>query len=191
MVGLGHYRHSSESFNAPKSIGTIIARNVHHAEVTPTKKKADAYKNYRSVSALLIWKEVGGGVVGDFPLNDEDENVAAPEKEEEGESSSETDSDASFPDVEIPGTWGTHGLELKPWDDETKPVVCFNELREGDKSDLAEFGVLTDRIVATGSTYLDRSPETGGFCLCKLNLPNRVRIFAQSINTLFIIQRLN
>ncbi|GJQ80075.1 hypothetical protein Trydic_g19359 [Trypoxylus dichotomus] len=76
-------------------------------------------------------------------------------------------SDISWPDFEIPGTWGTYGLEDDPWNDNDKPCVHFKNYEDLELTPTEVSGVLTERIIASCSSYLDRCPQTGKYVLCK------------------------
>lgn len=88
-----------------------------------------------------------------------------------------TSSDASYfswPEIEIPGSWGTYGIEENPWDDEEKPFVRFKEYGDLKLTPQEKSGILTERIIASCSSYLDKCPLTGKYVLCKCNLAQKV-----------------
>ncbi|KAI4456386.1 guanylate kinase-related [Holotrichia oblita] len=89
---------------------------------------------------------------------------------------SETSSEASYfswPEVEIPGSWGTYGIEENPWDDDDKPFVRFRDYNDLKLTRQEKSGVLTERIIACCSSYLDKCPQTGKYVLCKCNLAQK------------------
>ncbi|KAF5293774.1 hypothetical protein FQA39_LY03259 [Lamprigera yunnana] len=69
--------------------------------------------------------------------------------------------------------WGLRGIEENAWDDKVEPVVKFKKYNDLELNDLELRGVLSDRIIAASSSYLDRSPETGNFVLCKADLSSK------------------
>lgn len=65
----------------------------------------------------------------------------------------------------------------KPWTDEDKLVASFKTFRI-EYVEQEVNGMLTDRILALASSYLDRCPVTGNYVLCKCNLKKQVTFFA-------------
>ncbi|KAK4874720.1 hypothetical protein RN001_014080 [Aquatica leii] len=80
---------------------------------------------------------------------------------------------SSGPDLYLPGAWGTQGLEEHPWDDTKRPVVTFRNYKDLELNQSESGGVLSDRIMASCSTYLDKSPESGKYVLCKMVLSKK------------------
>lgn len=74
------------------------------------------------------------------------------------------------------GSWGLNALEEVPWNDDDKPVVRF-QIDLQNLTQEEENGLLTDRIIASCSSYLDRCPTTGSYVLCKCDLKNLVKTF--------------
>lgn len=73
----------------------------------------------------------------------------------------------------ITEAWGANPLSTVPWDDEERPVATCKTFRV--EYDIEEFqGVLTDRIITLGSSYLDRCPTTDNYVLCKCDLQKKV-----------------
>ncbi|KAB0804889.1 hypothetical protein PPYR_01859 [Photinus pyralis] len=77
------------------------------------------------------------------------------------------------PNIFFPVGWGSHGLEEDPWNDKNKPYVKLTRYEDLELNEMEQQGVLTDRILAACSSYLDKSPETNGFVLCKANLSKK------------------
>lgn len=79
-----------------------------------------------------------------------------------------------------------HPLSLIPWDDDEKPVVSCKSFKIEYIEEEQE-GILTDRIIALGSSYLDRCPTTGNYVLCKCNLTSMVTLFLNCNHCLNLI----
>nr|XP_022916432.1 leucine-rich repeat and guanylate kinase domain-containing protein-like [Onthophagus taurus] len=82
-------------------------------------------------------------------------------------------SETSWPDVEIPGSWGLYGLEENPWCDESKPFVKIRTFEELELNEDEKNGILSERMVACCSSYMDRSPIVGKYVLCKTDLSEK------------------
>lgn len=81
--------------------------------------------------------------------------------------------ESTDPNIFFPVGWGSHGLEEDPWDDKNKPYVKLTHYEDLELNEIEQEGVLTDRILAACSSYLDKSPETNRFVLCKADLSKK------------------
>lgn len=69
--------------------------------------------------------------------------------------------------------WGSNPLSTIPWDDDQKPVATCKTFKV-DLNEEEYEGILTDRIITWGLSYLDRCPTSGNYVLCKCKLQKRV-----------------
>lgn len=84
------------------------------------------------------------------------------------------DSKTSYIELTFLGTWGKHAIEMYPWSDSDRPVTRFTRYEYIRFNTTEEKGILTDRIIASCSSYLDKSPETNEYALCKCQLSRKV-----------------
>lgn len=68
------------------------------------------------------------------------------------------------------------------WSDSDKEFVKFHKYEELSLNSTEKEGYLTDRIIASCSSRLEMCPETKQLALCKLELPNKVLIYNNSVS---------
>lgn len=71
------------------------------------------------------------------------------------------------------GGWGKHSLEKQPWNDANKPFVKCLDYGKLKLQVNESKGVLTDRVISSCSSYVDRSPVNGCYVVCKCSLSNK------------------
>lgn len=141
------------------------------------------YEDFESFStgseALPSISDQGGRRVLINPTVSEDNDYAY-ESIDDASSQTSIESDEgdededAYIDKTIFGEWGFHCLLRRPWADIDKPtvrVLDYYKLRLNDEEDK---GVLTDRIVASCSSYLDRSPYVKKYVMAKCVLSHKV-----------------
>lgn len=65
------------------------------------------------------------------------------------------------------------------WANSERQVVKFTKYEKLELNETEQKGILTDKIIASCSSYLDRNPVTNEYTLCKLELPRKVSVYVQ------------
>ncbi|KAJ8933887.1 hypothetical protein NQ314_013740 [Rhamnusium bicolor] len=79
-----------------------------------------------------------------------------------------------FENIKEPaGAWGTHRFEEHPWSDYDRPSVKLEEY-ENLILDDEKLGILTDPIISSSLSYLERSPYDLKYVLCKCILSHKL-----------------
>ncbi|XP_044760446.1 leucine-rich repeat and guanylate kinase domain-containing protein-like isoform X2 [Coccinella septempunctata] len=81
--------------------------------------------------------------------------------------------DLHWTNVHLAGSWGSHAYEYSAWDDGERPTVKLVSYNNLELTEDEEDGILSDRVIAACSSYLDRAPETEEYVLCKCILANK------------------
>lgn len=89
-------------------------------------------------------------------------------------SDAESDEDDIYVDKAIFGSWGCHYLLRQPWTEISKPTVKVFDYAKLKLTDTEKQGILSDRIVASCSSCLDKSPYVKKYVMCKCVLTNKV-----------------
>lgn len=90
------------------------------------------------------------------------------------ESSSDEEDLLTVPAFESIGSWGTYGINEQIWCDKYRPVVKFKTYEDLILTDLEKTGYLSDRIIASCSSYLENCPVIKQLVLCKCVLNDKV-----------------
>lgn len=107
------------------------------------------------------------------------ENAHADDDNDSGSTTSfasnESESDNEiFVDKAIFSEWGCHYQFRQPFSDADKPATKIFDYSKFVLNDMEIEGVLTDRIVASCLSYLDKSPYINKYVMCKCVLANKV-----------------
>lgn len=106
--------------------------------------------------------------------NDEDDNHTSRSEKSSRDSDESASEDGIYVDKAIFTEWGCHYSLRQPWTDKLKPTVKIFDYEKFELNEMEREGVLTDRIIASCLSYLDKSPYVNKFVLCKCVLTNKV-----------------
>ncbi|KAL3273826.1 hypothetical protein HHI36_015254 [Cryptolaemus montrouzieri] len=81
--------------------------------------------------------------------------------------------DIHWTNVYLAGCWGSRAYEYSGWDDAERYTVRSRRYQDLDLTEDEENGILSQRVIAVCSSYLDRSPETEQYVLCKCVLSDK------------------
>lgn len=125
-------------------------------------------------SDLNIEESVSGeGEPQDRRHGYDDEN---PNLQKSYELESDDEEDVVDVDKAIFGEWGCHYSLRHAWSVTDKPTVKVFDYSKMKLNDMETGGILTDRIMASCSSYLTKSPYVNKYALCKCVLSNKVNI---------------
>lgn len=111
------------------------------------------------------------------------------EKDDDGESSvNSEESEEIYVDQAIFNEWGCHYSCKQPWNDIAKPTVKIFDYSKLKLNEAENDGILSDRIVASCSSYLDKSPYVNKLVMCKCVLASKVKPQAVDISKAFSCQ---
>ncbi|XP_035743683.1 leucine-rich repeat and guanylate kinase domain-containing protein-like [Vespa mandarinia] len=63
--------------------------------------------------------------------------------------------------------WGRYTLDIQLWEDEEPPIVKMRYINDVSFDNLEKDGILSDRLIGLGSSFLTKSPESGLYILAK------------------------
>lgn len=121
-----------------------------------------------SIDDLLSVNEISINNIGE---TDTDNNSETSEVEANDIESDEENIINKFEGI---GNWGTLGIDDDPWDNNQRPFVNLIKYDELELADEEKSGYLSQRIVASCSSYLDKCPVTRKYALCKCVLTQKV-----------------
>lgn len=101
--------------------------------------------------------------------------------EEDDSSTNSSDTEAKediYLDKMILNDWGSQYLLKQPWADQRKPTVRMIDYSKLKLTESEKEGILSDRIIASCSSYLDKTPYINKYAMCKCVLNNKVRNFS-------------
>lgn len=120
---------------------------------------------------VFIKEDVGVSKKGFEDDDDYDDDSSA----DSMESNKSESSDDIYVDKTFFREWGCHYSLRQPWNDADQPAVKIFDYSKLSLNEVERRGVLSDRIVASCSSYLDKSPYINKFVMCKCALANKVK----------------
>lgn len=90
------------------------------------------------------------------------------------ESNDSESDDEIFVDKAIFSEWGCYFQYKEPFRDADKPATKLLDYSKFVLNEVESEGILTDRIVASGLSYLDKSPYINKYVMCKCVLADKV-----------------